>query len=45
MINIRTLLIVLGAISLALAAFDVKPARIHFGWLGMTFWILTLLVR
>lgn len=45
MINIHTLLLVLAAICLALAAVDVKISRLNMGWLGMTFWVLTLLVR
>lgn len=45
MINIHTLFLILAAICLALAAFDVKFSRINLGWLGMTFWLLTLIVR
>lgn len=45
MINIHTLLLILAAICLALAAMDVKISRLNLGWLGMLFWLLTLLVR
>ena len=42
---VKALLLVLAFISLALATFDVKIARVQLGWLGLALWVLSELVK
>lgn len=45
MLPIKLLLLALAFVCMLLAAFDVKAPRVHLGWLGLTLWILSELVR
>lgn len=41
---IFTVLIILAAVMLAMAAMNVPSGPINFGWLGMFFWCLTIVL-
>lgn len=45
MVNIKILVLILGAVSLALASFGVRVGKLNLGWFGMFLWILSLLIR
>ena len=42
--NLDTILLVAALVCFILAAFSVLSTRVHFGWLGLAAWVLTLLV-
>lgn len=45
MIYLRTALLVLALVSFFVAALDIKPPRLNTVGLGLTFWVLSELVR
>jgi hypothetical protein len=46
MANLKLILLILAFVLVLLAAWDLKPPRInvHLGWLGLSIWILSLLI-
>lgn len=42
---IQLLLLALAFVCLLLASFEVKAPRVHLGWMGLTLWMLSQLVK
>lgn len=41
---IATILLILALVSAIAAAFEVTVPRVHFGWLAVALWILSILL-
>lgn len=45
MINVNIILLIIAFICLLLAALNIPSNRVSLGWLGLSFWVLSLLIR
>lgn len=41
---LTTILLVFAFVCLVLAAFNVPQTRVNLGWLGLSFWVLSILL-
>jgi hypothetical protein len=44
MLNVHVVLLILAFILVMLEGLKVPAARVSFGWLGLAFWLLSLLI-